>query len=62
MNLENMHKVLKHTYFGGKKVKRMDKAIIVLMKFIRDKLFDRLIVLLGTNYFGRQSQLTDIKL
>jgi hypothetical protein len=44
MNLENMHKVLKHIYFCGKKVKKMDKAIIVLMKFIRDKLFDRLIV------------------
>lgn len=44
MHLENMHIILQHLYFGGKKVKRIDKAIVTLMKFIRDKLFDRLVV------------------
>ncbi|XP_072384060.1 uncharacterized protein [Diabrotica undecimpunctata] len=42
MYLEAFHKVLKHIYLEGKKVKRLDKTIDALMKFTRDKLFDRL--------------------
>ncbi|VEN37183.1 unnamed protein product [Callosobruchus maculatus] len=45
MHLEQMHRTLKHIYLKGKVIKRLDKAINVLMKFIRDKLFDRLIVM-----------------
>lgn len=45
MHLERMHGVIKHIYMHGKKPKRLDIAIHVLMRFIRDKLFDRLIYL-----------------
>lgn len=45
MHLEQMHRTLKHIYLKGRVVKRLDKAINILMKFIRDKLFDRLIVM-----------------
>lgn len=40
-----MHRTLKHIYLNGKFVKRLDKAIGAIMKFVRDKLFERLIVL-----------------
>nr|XP_042912137.1 uncharacterized protein LOC122272463 [Parasteatoda tepidariorum] len=45
MHLESMHRTLKYIYFKGKKVKRLDKSVIQIMKFIRDKLFDRLVIL-----------------
>ncbi|XP_050309168.1 uncharacterized protein LOC126745382 isoform X2 [Anthonomus grandis grandis] len=45
MHLERMHKTLKYTYLKGKKVKRLDKAINAIMRFVRDKCIDRLIVL-----------------
>jgi hypothetical protein len=31
------------SHFNGRKVKRLDKAITEILKFVRDKLFDRLI-------------------
>lgn len=43
MHLERMHGVFKHLYLKGKTVRRLDKVISALMKFIKDKLFDRLI-------------------
>ena len=42
MHIERMRSTLKYLYLHGKVVKRLDKA---LMKFVRDKLFDRLIIL-----------------
>ncbi|XP_068086255.1 uncharacterized protein [Anabrus simplex] len=45
MHIERMHRTLKYIYLHGKNVKRLDKAIHALMTFIRDKLFDRLVVL-----------------
>jgi len=40
-----MQRTLKHIYLEGKKVKRLDKSIHALLKFLRDKSIDRLIVL-----------------
>ncbi|XP_072390135.1 uncharacterized protein [Diabrotica undecimpunctata] len=45
MHIERMHRTLKYLYLNGKTVKRLDKAILAIMKFVRDKLFDSLIVL-----------------
>lgn len=45
MHLERMHRTIKYVYLGGKKVKRLDKGIGALMRFIRNKLIDRLIVM-----------------
>ncbi|KAJ8958365.1 hypothetical protein NQ314_006426 [Rhamnusium bicolor] len=45
MFIERMHRTLKYIYLGGKVNKCLDKAINVLMKFVRDKLFDKLIVI-----------------
>lgn len=45
MFIERMHRTLKYIYLGGKVNKRLDKAVNILMKFVRDKLFDRLIVI-----------------
>lgn len=43
MRLESMHKVIKYFYLDGKKVKRLDKSLHVLLKYIRDKSVDGLI-------------------
>lgn len=40
-----MHRTIKHIYLSGKFVKRLDKSIGAIMKFVRDKLYERLIVL-----------------
>ncbi|GBN87583.1 hypothetical protein AVEN_99720-1 [Araneus ventricosus] len=45
MHIERMHKTLKYIYLLGKSVQRLDKVIHAIMRFLRDKLFDRLIVL-----------------
>ncbi|KAB0804500.1 hypothetical protein PPYR_01470 [Photinus pyralis] len=45
MHIERMHETIKYIYLNGKVVKRLDKAINALMKFVRDKLFERLITL-----------------
>ncbi|XP_023244148.1 uncharacterized protein LOC111642100 [Centruroides sculpturatus] len=44
-HLERMHMTLKYIYLHAKNVKRLDKAINAIMKFVKDKTFDRLIVL-----------------
>lgn len=43
MRLEALHRVIKYCYLGGKQNKRVDKLISVLLKLIRDKVFERLI-------------------
>lgn len=45
MHVESMHRTIKYIYFNGRKVKRLDKAIHEIQKFVRDRLFNRLIVL-----------------
>jgi len=45
MHIERMHRTLKLIYLEGKKVKRLDKSIHALLKFLRDKSINRLIVL-----------------
>jgi len=43
MHLERMQGVIKHIYLKGKKPRRVDIAINALMRFLRDKLSDKLI-------------------
>ncbi|GFS72853.1 uncharacterized protein NPIL_603981 [Nephila pilipes] len=45
MHIESMHRTIKYVYLQGKKVKRLDRALFYLMKFVRDRVFDRLICL-----------------
>ncbi|XP_035215395.1 uncharacterized protein LOC118188975 [Stegodyphus dumicola] len=45
MHIERMHRTLKYVYLHGKNVKRLDKSIHAIMKFVRDRLFDRLLVM-----------------
>ena len=43
MGLETMHRTLKHIYFGGNVVKRLDEAIHLLLKFLKDRQHDWII-------------------
>lgn len=43
MHLERMHMSIKYLYLKGKNVKRLDRSIAAIMRFIRDKLINRLI-------------------
>lgn len=45
MHIERMHRTIKHIYLYGRFVKRLDKAIDGIMKFVRDKIFERVIIL-----------------
>lgn len=45
MHLEAMHRVLKYCYLDGKRNNRLDKLLVVLMKLVRDKMFDRIVKL-----------------
>ncbi|KAH1022594.1 hypothetical protein HUJ04_011974, partial [Dendroctonus ponderosae] len=45
MHIERMHKSIKYIYLQRKNVQRLDKALGALMKLVRDRLFDRLIML-----------------
>ena len=45
MHLEAMHRVIKHVHLQGRKVRRLDKSILALMKFMRAKMSDRLLKL-----------------
>ncbi|XP_049770451.1 uncharacterized protein LOC126109429 [Schistocerca cancellata] len=45
MALENLHRNLKHIYLKGKKVKRLDKGIHALMRFLNFRMRDRLIAI-----------------
>lgn len=59
MHIERMHRTIKYLYLGGKHVKRLDKAVSAIMKFTKDKLFERLIVL---NKGKISSKITHIRL
>lgn len=43
MHLEALHRVLKHVHMKGQKVRRMDKCIYALLRFMRSKMHDRLL-------------------
>lgn len=43
MHLERMHRSIKYLYLKAKNTKRLDKAIAAILRFIRDKLINRLI-------------------
>lgn len=44
MHIERMHRTIKHLYLKGKFTKRLDKALCAILQFVRDKIFQRLIV------------------
>ncbi|GFS34348.1 uncharacterized protein TNIN_451511 [Trichonephila inaurata madagascariensis] len=52
-----MHKTIKYVHLQGKKVKRLDKTLFSLMKFVRDRVFDRFISLEKGNISSKISQL-----
>ena len=45
MMVEAFHRVFKYNYLKGKYNKRVDNCLVNLMKYTRDKLFERLIKL-----------------
>ena len=45
MFVEAFHRVFKRLYLGGKVNKRVDRCLVNLMKYVRDKGFDRLVKL-----------------
>ncbi|XP_065208546.1 uncharacterized protein LOC135837263 [Planococcus citri] len=45
MHLERIHKSIKYLYLDGKVCKRLDKSLHALLQYIRDRLFDRFIML-----------------
>ncbi|XP_026680798.1 uncharacterized protein LOC113468224 [Diaphorina citri] len=51
MYLEAMHRVIKHVYMKGNKLRRLDKSLDLLLKFLRDKQVNRLIKI----YTGKNS-------
>lgn len=57
MHIERMHKTLKYFYLKGKNVNRLDKAIHAIMTLVRDKLFERLIVINKGNISTKLSNL-----
>lgn len=44
MHLERMHRTIKYLYLNSKFTQRLDKALCAILKFVNDKLFERLIV------------------
>ncbi|GFV35086.1 uncharacterized protein TNCV_4779201 [Trichonephila clavipes] len=43
--IESMHRMIKYVYLQEEKGKPLDKALFSVMKFVRDRVFDRLIYL-----------------
>ena len=59
MHLESFHRVLKHVYIKGKRNKRLDKLLFLLLKLSRDKSFERITKLYKVK--GNTSRLRSIK-
>lgn len=57
MYLESMHKVVKYLYLDAKKTKRLDKGINAVMKYVRDKIIDRMIKLTKGKNTVHQSEI-----
>ena len=45
MHIERMHRTIKYIYLKGLSNNRLDKSIYFIIKFIRDRMYDRLIIL-----------------
>jgi hypothetical protein len=45
MHLERMHYTIEYIYLEGKRVKRLDKSVNYIMRFVKNKQFDRIITL-----------------
>lgn len=45
IHLERIHRTLKFIYLNGKYTKYLDKTVGAIMKFVRDKLFERLLII-----------------
>ncbi|XP_039286046.1 uncharacterized protein LOC111058654 [Nilaparvata lugens] len=58
IHLENMHRNLKQIFFKGKKLKRLDRGIQAIMRFVKEKMFDRLV---ATEKGELSKKLLDIK-
>ncbi|RZF44220.1 hypothetical protein LSTR_LSTR003860 [Laodelphax striatellus] len=58
IHLENMHRNLKQIFFKGKKWKRLDRGIQAIMRFVKEKMFDRLV---ATEKGELSKKLLDIK-
>lgn len=57
MYLESIHKTIKYFYLNGRKNKRMDHCINVLLKFIWDKVFERFIKLAKNKYCAKEDNI-----
>ncbi|KAL4082867.1 hypothetical protein QTP88_029521 [Uroleucon formosanum] len=57
MYLESIHKTIKYFYLNGRKNKRMDQCINALLKFIRDKMFERFIKLSKNKYSAKEDNI-----
>lgn len=57
MYLESIHKTIKYFYLNGRKNKRMDQCINALLKFIRDKVFERFIKLAKNKYCSKEDKI-----
>lgn len=58
MYLEALHKVFKYFYLQGRKNKRMDTCIAALLRFARDKIFNRAIMLIKNKCSARMRAIT----
>lgn len=59
MSLERLHRTIKYNYLNGKKVKRLDKTIYALRKFVNDKQFERVIYLSKGKISSKQATLSN---
>lgn len=57
MYLESIHKTIKYFYLNGRINKRMDQCINALLKFIRDKVFERFIKLAKNKYCAKEDNI-----
>lgn len=55
--LESVHKCWKYYYLHGKKNKRLDTCINVLLKFTRNKIFERFIKFVKNKYTTKEENI-----
>lgn len=57
MYLESVHKCLKYYYLDGKKNKHLDTYINAILKFTRNKIFERFIKLVKYKYTAKEENI-----
>lgn len=57
MHLESMHKTIKYHYINGCKVGRLDRSIIIITRYTRDKKVDRMVKLTKGNNTSRLQEI-----